>query len=237
MAVEFARKLKDILDVAVRDSRAELRFALHMIADIILETFDSELQSPKIDRRTTLDVMQLAHGAAHTIDACWLVESAVLSGAADRSVREIELPRDRSAESLARFLDHLWGAMENRPFVHVVWRRDTEEILHVGSRRGGDGGWSGSALIDPTPRDSPRLIDALQRGSRIALLIPPPGAAVTVVEIEAALVAVLGTQQAREDPERAPDSAPGAAGAALEEIGQLLCELASKFRMPLLQAG
>src|SRR5687767_15581713 len=98
MAVEFARKLKDILDIAVRDSRAELRFALHMIADIILETFDSELQSPKIDRRTTLDVMQLAHGAAYTIDACWLIESAVLSSAAGRSVREIELPRDRSTD-------------------------------------------------------------------------------------------------------------------------------------------
>jgi hypothetical protein len=226
MAVEFARKLKDILDVAVRDSRAELRFALHMIADIILETFDSELQSPKIDRRTTLDVMQLAHGAAYTIDACWLVESAVLSGADHRSVKEIELPRDRSADALARFLDHLGGAMENRPFVHVVWRRDTEEILHVGSRRGGDGGWSGAALID-----------ALQRGSRLALLIPAPGAAVTVVEIEAALLAVLGTQQARDDLDRAPDTVPGAAGAALEEIGRLLCELASKFHIPLLQAG
>jgi hypothetical protein len=226
MAVEFARKLKDILDIAVRDSRAELRFALHMIADIILETFDSELQSPKIDRRTTLDVMQLAHGAAHTIDACWRVESAVLAGAADRSIREIELPRDRSADSLARFLDHLWSAMEGRPFVHAVWRRDTEEILHVGSRHGGDGGWSDVGLIE-----------ALQRGARIALLIPPQGAAVTVVELEAALLAVLGTQHARDDAEGAADNMPGTAGAALEEIGRLLCELASKFRMPLLQAG
>jgi hypothetical protein len=224
MAVEFARKLKDILDVAVRDSRAELRFALHMIADIILETFDSELQSPKIDRRTTLDVMRLAHGAAHTIDACWLVESLVLAGADHRSVKEIELPRDRSPDALARFLDQLWGAMENRPFVHAVWRRDTEEILHVGSRSAGDDGWSGAALIE-----------ALRRGSRIALLIPPPGAAVTVVELEAALVAVLGMHQAREDPAAALDNVAGTAGAALEEIGRLLCELASKFRIPVLQ--
>jgi hypothetical protein len=186
MAVEFARKLKDIIDVAARDSRAELRFALHMIADIILETFDSDLQSLDIDCRTTLDVMQIAHDAAHT-----------------------------------HFLEQLCRAMESRPFVHVVWR-DPAEILHVGSRRGDDARWP-----------SPTLLGALHHGSHIALLIPPPNAAATVSDVEAALVSVLGRRTALGDRERAPARVPRAVGAAhLAEIGRLLGELASKFRAP-----
>ena len=221
MAVEFARKLKDIIDVAARDSRAELRFALHMIADIILETFDSDLQSLDIDCRTTLDVMQIAHDAAHTIDACSVVETAVLAGSAERCVKELALPVDRSHDALARFLEQLCRAMESRPFVHVVWR-DPAEILHVGSRRGDDARWP-----------SPTLLGALHHGSHIALLIPPPNAAATVSDVEAALVSVLGRRTALGDRERAPARVPRAVGAAhLAEIGRLLGELASKFRAP-----
>ena len=190
-----------------------------MIADIILETFDSDLQSLDIDCRTTLDVMRIAHRAAHTIDACSLVESAVLSGATDRCIKEAELPADRGYDALARFLDQLWHAMERRPFVHVVWRGDPEEVLHVGSRRADDERWPSAALFG-----------ALQQGSRIALLIPPPTAVATVGDVEAALASVFRWRTELADHELAPERVPGAAGAAhLAEIGRLLGELASKF--------
>lgn len=187
----------------------------------MLETFDSDPQSPDIDCRTTLDVVQIAHDAAHMIDACSLLES-ILSGATDRVVKELELPADRSHAALARFLDQLWRGMESRPFVHVVWRRHPEEILHVGSRRDADDRWSSAALFG-----------ALQQDCRIALVIPPPSAAATVSDIEAALVFVLGRRNAPGERGRAPERVPGAVGSAhLAEIGRLLGELASKFRVP-----
>src|ERR1043165_926368 len=51
MAVELARQLKEIRDAALCSSRAELRFAFSMVADVLVDTFDSENQALRIDRR------------------------------------------------------------------------------------------------------------------------------------------------------------------------------------------
>ncbi len=41
MAVEFTRTLKGMVDGAIRGSRAELRFGLEMLADLLLESLET----------------------------------------------------------------------------------------------------------------------------------------------------------------------------------------------------
>src|ERR1700704_2127002 len=105
MAVEFARKLKGIVDSAVHDGRAEFRFALGMVADVILEAFDSDLHAAAIDCRSVSEAMEIARAAARVVDAGHLIESCLFGVHGERCFRELELPRNRSRDALSSFLD------------------------------------------------------------------------------------------------------------------------------------
>src|SRR5882762_539936 len=125
MPVEFAQMLRGIVNAAIRDSRAELRFALGIVADVILDAFDSNIEAVRIDRRSASDALEIAHAASQVADACYLIESRLLVSDPERCFLEFELPADRSYDALSRFLERsIVGTMTESSFVYVVWNRN-----------------------------------------------------------------------------------------------------------------
>jgi hypothetical protein len=224
MAVQFARQLRDIVDAASRDSRVQLRFALHMIGDILVETFESDLQSIAIDRRGAADAMAIARGAAEIVDACQMIESALFAAPSERCFEEIALPIGRGHDTLADFVDRYLSSLWT-PAVYMIWQRDPERYLHVGS------------VQTQPPAERGALLGALHEGSIITVMTPSPASAVAAGDLEAALLAVLDSRKRlpvlNVRPEGVDDRVRGALGTAfLTAIGQLLCELAARFPAP-----
>jgi hypothetical protein len=228
MAVEFARQLKDTVDVAGHDGRSELRFALYLIADVLLETFDGDLQSVVLDRRTASDAIAIARAAAHVVDACCIIESSLFGAHATRCFTELSLPIARDSAALGEFFERrVRSAGERAPVVYMIWQRDPLRYLYVGrTERAGE---------PPTPRPDARgaLFSALQQGSVITVMTPSPAAAIAASDLETALLAVLDRRNALPALNARPDSVVSAPGTAyLTAIGQLLCELAAKLQAP-----
>lgn len=225
MAVEFPRKLKNIVDSAIHDSRAELRFALGMVADVIVEAFDSDLQATAVDRRSVSEAMEIARAAARIVDAGHLIESCLFGGRGERCFRELELPHNRNPDVLSSFLERgVRRAVENYPFVYVVWQCNPERYLHIGNGQYEPGA---ARCLDLA---TPGLLAALQQGSLMTLLVPAPMTTTAAVDIEAAIRSVLDCQKAPFDLAADPARVPGAPGAAhLAELGRLLGELAAKL--------
>jgi hypothetical protein len=233
MAVEFTRRLKGVVDGAVHGSRAELRFGLGMLADIILEsleTFESGLPSVRVDHASASQAAAIARGAVRVLDACHLLESSLLSTPAASSAsistpyrcKELELPRRRDHDTLLAFLrQRVLRTVEWHPVVYVVWTQDPERYLHVG-RSPHDNVGVQSLELDARGE----LFAALQQGSVITLLVPSSPSA-TLVDLERALVRVLHCQSALPEVDARPEQVPGATSAAyLAELGRLLGELA-----------
>jgi hypothetical protein len=226
MAVEFARQLRDIRDAAQCSSHAELRFAFSMVADVLVDTFDSGGHPLRIDRRGAFEALEIARSAAEVIDACQVIEACLFAGRAEDCFEEFELPRNSSHEAIARFLQYdIRSSVVQSPFVYAVWSRDPERYLYVGRTDDGEH-W-----IQLDGRG--RLFSALQQGSLITLMNPSPASATTASDVEAAIVSVLDRQKLLSDRAVMSEKAPRALGAAqLAEIGRLLLELASRFQAP-----
>lgn len=226
MAVEFARQLKDIRDAAQCSSRSELRFAFSMVADVLVDTFDSDGHPLRIDRRGAFEALEIARSAAEVIDACQVIETCLFAGRAEDCFEEFELPRNRSHEAIAGFLQYdIRSSVVENPFVYAVWSRDPERYLYVGKTEDGEHG----IRLDGRGK----LFSALQQGSLITLMNPSPATATTASDVEAAIVSVLDRQKLLSDRAVKSDKVPRALGAAqLAEIGRLLLELASRFQAP-----
>jgi hypothetical protein len=226
MAVEFERQLKDIRDAAQCSSRGELRFAFSMVADVLVDTFDSDGHALRIDRRSAFEALEIARGAAEVIDACQVIETCLFAGHAEDRFEEFELPRNRSHEAIARFLQYdIRSSVVESPFVYAVWSRDPERYLYIGKTEDGEHG----IRLDGRGK----LFSALQQGSLITLMNPSPASATTAGDVEAAIVSVLDRQKLLADRAVKSDQVPRALGAAqLAEIGRLLLELASRFQGP-----
>jgi hypothetical protein len=227
MAVEFARQLKDTVDAVSRDGRRDLRFALYMIADIMMEAFDSAPQSVALDRRTASDAVAIARAAAQVVDACCIIESSLLGARGAGCFTELALPIARDGDALGRFFEQcVRTAGARAPVVYMIWQRDPLRYLYVGRtpERTGE---------PPAPRPEARgvLFSALQQGSVITVMMPSPAGAFAASDIEAALLAVLDRSNALPGLNARPERVLGAPGTAyLGSIGRLLRELASKFQ-------
>ena len=226
MAVELARQLKELRDAALCSSRSELRFAFSMVADVMVDTFDSESHALRIDRRGAFEALEIARSAAEVIDACHVIESCLFSGAAEHCVEQFELPRARSFDAISRFLEYdVRSAVMGNAFIYTVWSRDPQRCLHIGRTQ----------EHEPRLRLDGRgkLFAALQQGALLGLIHPSPNSAATVSEVEAAIVSVLDRQKLLSDRTAVPEKVARALGAAqLAEIGRLLLELASRFEAP-----
>lgn len=226
MAVELARQLKDIRDTALCSSRAELQFAFSMVADVLVDTFDSEDHALRIDRRGAFEALEIARGAAEVIDACQVIESSLFAGDAERCIEQFELPRIRSYDAISRFLEYdVRSAVMENVFVYLVWNCDPERCLHIGRTQDHER----TLRLDGRGK----LFSALQQGSLLAVIHPSPTSAATASEVEAAIVSVLDRQKLLSDRAPASGKVARALGAAqLAEIGRLLLELASRFQTP-----
>jgi hypothetical protein len=226
MAVELARQLKEIRDAALCSSRAELRFAFSMVADVLVDTFDSENQALRIDRRGAFEALEIARSAAEVIDACRVIESCLFSVAAEHCFEQFELPRTRSYDAISRFLEYdVRSAVMENVFIYTVWSRDPQRCLHIGSTQDHDR----TLRLDGRGK----LFAALQQGALLGLIHPSPSSAAIVGEVEAAIVSVLDRQKLLSDRTAVPEKVARALGAAqLAEIGRLLLELASRFQAP-----
>jgi hypothetical protein len=224
MAVEIARQLKEIREAALCGSRAELRFAFSMVADVLVDTFDSDGHALRIDRRGAFEALEIARSAAEVLDACQVIER-LFSGDAEHCVEQFELPRNRSHDAISRFLEYdVRSAMENG-FVYVVWSRDPACCLHVGRTEAHER----TLRLDGRGK----LLSALQQGSLLGLIHPSPIGAGSTSEFEAAIVSVLDRQKLLSDRSAVSEKVARALGAAqLAEIGRLLLELASRFQGP-----
>jgi hypothetical protein len=228
MAVEFARQLKDTVDTVSRDGRRDLRFALDMIADIMLEAFDSDPRSVALDH-TASDAVAIARAAAQVVDACCIIESSLFGARSAGCFTELALPLTRSKGVLGEFFEQcLRSAGERAPLVYLVWQRDPQRYLYVGRTpdRAGE---------PPIQRLDARgaLLGALQQGSVITVMTPSPAAAIAASDVETALLAVLDRGNALPALNASPDRVRGEFGTAyLAALGRLLCELASKFQAP-----
>jgi hypothetical protein len=226
MAVEFARQLKDICGAALCSSRAQLRFAFSMVADVLVDTFDSDAPPLRIDRRGAFEALEIARSAAEVIDACQVIESCLFAGHAENCFEEFELPRSRSYEAISRFVEYdIRSTVLENVFVYTVWSRDPERYLYVGKTHEGER----RLRLDGRGK----LFSALQQGSLITLMNPSPTSATTASDVEAAIVSVLDRQKLLSDRAGKSEQAPRVLGAAqLAEIGRLLLELASRFQAP-----
>jgi hypothetical protein len=235
MAAEFSRRLKELVDGAMHDSREELRFALGMFADILLCPFDSNPQPVSSARRSASEVMEIVRAAAEVVNACHLLESRLFSAPAAYRIEDFEIPRPRSHDErsrhdeLSRFLDqNIREAIGESPFVYVVWSSNPEHYLHVGKSLDGSGGARALEL-----NVHGELFSALQQGSWMTLLTPRPANQAGAIDVEAAILWVLDSRRALPELCVKSEDVPGAPGAAyLAEIGCLLGELASKFQAP-----
>jgi hypothetical protein len=228
MAVKFARQLKDTVDAVSRDGRRDLRFALYMIADILLEAFDSDPQSVAFDRRTVSDAVAIARAAAHVVDACGIIESSLFDARAAGGFAELALPVARNSDALGEFFERcVRSAGERAPVVYMIWEAAPQRYLYVGrTERAGE---------PPAQRPDARgaLFSALQQGSVITVMTPSPAAAIAASDVETALLGVLDRCNALPALNGRPDRVVGALGTAyLTAIGGLLCELAAKLQVP-----
>jgi hypothetical protein len=226
MAVELARQLKEIRDAALCSSRSELRFAFSMVADVLVDTFDSDGHALRIDRRGAFEALEIARSAAEVIDACQVLEGGLFSGAAEHCVEQFELPRTRSYDAISRFLEYdVRSAVMESVFIYTVWSREPQRCLHVGSTTDHER----KLRLDGRGK----LFAALQQGALLGLIHPSPNSVATVSEVEAAIVSVLDRQKLLSDRAAVPENVARALGAAqLAEIGRLLLELASRFQAP-----
>ena len=220
MAVQFARQLRDIVDAASRDGRTELRFALHMIADILVETFDSDLRSVVIDRRSATDAMAIARAAAEVVDACHLIEASLFGARSERCFEDISLPIGRSYDTLADFVERRLRG----PAIYMIWQREPQRLIYAGHVGGAQA---------QTEEARGALFGALQQGSVVTLMTPSPATTVAAGDLETALLVVLDRKNAFPALNVRSDGVRGALGTAfLATIGQLLGELASNLRAP-----
>jgi predicted GIY-YIG superfamily endonuclease len=226
MVAEFGRRLKDIRDAALCSSRAELRFAFSMVADVLVDTFDSDTRALTIDRRGAFEALEIARSAAEVIDACQVIESCLFAGHAESCFEEFELPQNRSYEEISRFLEYeLRSTVLENVSVYVVWSRDPERYLYIGTTEDGER----RLRLDGRRK----LFTAVQQGSRISLMNPTPTSATTASDVEAAIISVLECQRLLSESAVKSDKAPRALGTAQRaEIGRLLVELASRFQAP-----
>lgn len=229
MAVQFARQLKDTVDAVSHDGRRDLRFALDMIADIMLEAFDPDLQSVVIDRGTTSDAVAIARAAARVVDACQVIESSLFGARAAGCFTELALPPDRSSRALGDFFErHVRSAGGRGPVFYMIWQCEPVRYLYLGRTSVHTG------EVQPRGLDARAVLyKALQQGSLMTLMLPSPSSATAASDLEAALLAVLDRHKALPGFNARPDNAVGTLGAAyLAAIGELLCELASKLQVP-----
>jgi hypothetical protein len=228
MAVQFARQLKNTVDTVSRDGRRDLRFALDMIADIMLEDFDPDLQSIALDRRTAADAVAIARRAAQVVDACCIIESSLFRARGAGGFTELALPVARDGDALGEFFERcVRSAGERAPVVYMIWQRDPQRYLYVGrAERAGE-----RQAQRPDVRGA--LFSALHQGSVITVMTPSPVAAIAASDLETALLAVLDRGNALPVLNARPDGVVGALGTAyLAEIGRLLCELSAKLEGP-----
>jgi hypothetical protein len=199
MAAELTRRLSSIVDLAIHGSRADLRFGLGMLADILLETLDaldSDAEPVRTEHESASDVIALARAAVEVLEACHVLKSSLTSS--NDAYNELKLPRNRDYNTLLTFIrQDVRRAVEGKPFVYVVWSRDPERYLHVGKTQGG---------IHHFELDAHRnLYTALQEGSDVTLIVPSSsGTAVDVME--SALRRVLHRQRALAEREPRPES-------------------------------
>jgi hypothetical protein len=229
MALEFARRLQDIIAIARRDSRTSLSFGLGLVADIIVEsldTIDSSFPTINTDSRSAAESIELACAAAETLDACHLIEAALFSAHAECCFLEFALPRGRTHDSLAQFLDETVRSVRGSSFVYVVWNHQPERCLHLA--RSHEGHPRTLGLIARG-----KLLTALQQGSMLAVLLPSPATAAMARDVEAALLAVLVRQRLLPAVGGVSRQVPEAPGTAyLAEISRLFRDFASRLRSP-----
>jgi hypothetical protein len=228
MALEFARKLQEIVAIARRDSRASLSFGLGVIADVLLEsldTVDSDFPSIDIGGRSVARGIEIARSAAELLDACSVIEAHLFSAPAERCFLEFPLPQNRSHDSLVTFLDEAAGRIaSDTTFVYAVWSLQPERCLLVARSQE-----CNARSFGPSARG--QLLPALQQGSLLAVMLPSPMTAATALDVEAALLAVLSRQTLPPAVRSTYKPVPAARGAAyLAEISRLLQDVASRFR-------
>jgi hypothetical protein len=229
MSLEFAYRLRPIVEDAIRANRAELQFALGMIGEVILETLDSfDPETARIERRSAPQAIALARTAAQVLDACRLLETSLLSAHPERCFRELALPRDRSRAALAELLDLAGRGVPDGPCVQVIWQPVPERFVYVCKAR----------RLEPPSEPRGPLFTALQQGALLTLAFPADGGRPVSGDLASALLAVL------DDRSRFPvlnvrvEQPVGAAGTAyLAPVGRMLGELASSFDAPLPPPG
>ena len=223
MAVQFVRMLTDIRRAAMRDSRAELRFALSMFADLILDILnspESELQIATQQADSAPDVVQIARSATTVLNACQLIASSLLSVPPEQCFRELEIPRSRSYDSLSRFIgENTRVEFEGQSHVYVVWNREPERFLYVGTGPCE----KATAASDRTIVLRRELLRSLRQGSVMTLIYPRYMSATLATGVAAALLDVLHSQRAFPEFNRSSQEAPHPQRSSLlEDIGQLV---------------
>lgn len=232
MAVQFVRMLVDIWNAAVRSSRADIHFALGMIADVILEILnapESELQIAIQQADSVSHIVEVARSATTRLNACQLIASSLLSAPPEQCFRELELPRSRSYDSLSRFIrKNTRVELEGRPHVYVVWNREPERFLYVGT-----GQCEGcSATNDRTVVLRRELLRSLRQGSMITLICPRHMSATHASEVEAALLSVLDSQRVfPEFNQRSQEAIHPPRPSLLDDVGQLVGELRARLQL------
>ena len=230
MIADFASKLKDMLETARRESREELRFALCMVADVIVETLDSEPRVLEIDRRSASEAVAAARAAATVVDACHLVEHWLFSDSIERRFKELRLPKSRDRDALRKFLEQdIRGVAEGRPFIYAISTRDPEHHLYVGEGKSLESGARNPAL-----KDGGQVFDAWQHGHALTLMLPSLSGAVTICDVAAAVLTVLQSRKALPRINGGAKGGQSAVGAMyLSEIGALFGELADQLQLDL----
>ena len=217
----------------MRDSRAELHFALGMIADVILEILNApkfHLQIAAQEADSMAHVVQMARGATTVLNACQLIASSLLSVPPEQCFRELELPRSRSHDSLSHFVrKNTRDELEGRPHVYVVWNREPERLLYVGTGQCEDA----RAANDRAAVLRQELLGSLQQGSVMTLICPRYMSATLASGVEAALLSVLDSQRAfPEFNRRSQEATHPQRSCVLEDIGQLFGELCARLQLP-----
>jgi hypothetical protein len=231
MAVEFARQLKRLVDAASHDSRTDICFALGMVHEVVSEILDVSELIPR-GRPTSYgsasEAIEIARAATEVYDACHVIEACLFSARHSYRLQELELPVSRGDDALIAFLDHdVSNAVVDCSFVYAVWARSPERCLYVGrSDHDGDRARGVRRRFDSRGK----LVTALQRGSALALMLPSSRHAAVAVELEAAILSVLGSQDALPELNVRSENVARAVGSAcLAEIGRMLGELGSKL--------
>jgi len=229
MTAEFAKKLRDLVDVAMQVGQQALREALRDLADVISKAFDSELVEVSLDGRLADEAISDARTAAEVVDACHVIKSRLFFTRNGGCFREFKLPRNRDYHSLSDFLDlDVRAVVEGSPFVYIVWRRSPESYFYVGKSDNKDGKASRLKL-----EGRGKLLDALQQGSIMTLMLPRPQTPTVASDVEAAVLAVLYDRERLPSLNVKQEKVPRTEGSAhLSQIGRLLDDLAAEFKVP-----